>query len=108
MINVINNSNNTYFNLALEEYFLKYKDLNLQYVDSSNIKIVRRLSGGGAVYHNFGNLNFTIIESNSNIHEKYFINKKFDIIEINNIVENVNVSKYILILSNYDFIKLFE
>ncbi|MBU3161064.1 lipoate--protein ligase [Clostridium frigoris] len=98
MINVINNSNNPYFNLALEEYFLKYKDLkddvlilwqnepvivvgknqntyeelNFEYVNSNNIKVVRRLSGGGAVYHDFGNLNFTIIETNSNIHKNDF------------------------------------
>lgn len=98
MINVINNSNDPYFNLALEEYFVKNKDLkedililwqndpvivigknqntyaelNLEYVDSNNIKIVRRLSGGGAVYHDGGNLNFTIIENNSNIHRNDF------------------------------------
>lgn len=99
MINVINNSNNPYFNLALEEYFLKnkelkddililwqnepvivvgknqntYKELNLEYVDSKNIKVVRRLSGGGAVYHDLGNLNFTIIENNSNTHKNDFL-----------------------------------
>jgi|YelNatPoosite2B6_FD.fasta_scaffold00009_220 lipoate-protein ligase A len=98
MINVINNSNNPHFNLALEEYFLKHKDLtedililwqnepvivvgknqntyeelNLEYVNLNNIKVVRRLSGGGAVYHDLGNLNFTIIENNSNIHKNDF------------------------------------
>lgn len=98
MINIINNTNNPYFNLALEEYFLKhkelkedililwqnepvivvgknqntYEELNLEYVDSNNIKVVRRLSGGGAVYHDLGNLNFTIIESNSNKHKNDF------------------------------------
>lgn len=98
MINVINNSNEPYFNLALEEYFVKYKnfdedililwqnnpvivigknqnayeELNISYVDSNNIKVVRRLSGGGAVYHDAGNLNFTIIENNANIHRNDF------------------------------------
>ena len=87
MIRVINNSLNPYFNLALEEYLLKEIDLrddifmlwqnrpaiivgryqntwdevNHTFVKENEIAVVRRLTGGGAVYHDLGNLNFTFI-----------------------------------------------
>lgn len=85
-----------YFNLASEEYLLKHRreffiylwinspavilgvnqnafqEVNLNYVRAHDVKVVRRLTGGGAVYHDLNNLCYTFIapyDENSDSYE---------------------------------------
>lgn len=38
-----------------------YAEVNLPYLEAHGIKLARRVTGGGAVYHDLGNLNYSIV-----------------------------------------------
>ena len=47
--------------IIVGKYQNTISEINEQAVRERGIRVVRRLSGGGAVYHDMGNLNFTFI-----------------------------------------------
>ena len=88
---LLNKSTDPYFNMALDEFCLEnivsdvpyfylwrnrpsviiglnqnaYSEVNLRYLEDHGINLVRRVTGGGAVYHDLQNLNYTIVGKSS-------------------------------------------
>ncbi|MBO4466730.1 MAG: lipoate--protein ligase [Bacteroidales bacterium] len=85
MKTLIQNSLDPFFNMAFDSYVLEktdfkgfylwqdkpsvivglnqsvYAEVNLPFIQSHGIELVRRVSGGGAVYHDLGNLCYTFV-----------------------------------------------
>lgn len=106
---IISDSYDPAFNLGLEEYLIEtgddilylwqndntivigrnqnpYSECDIKKINEDKVHLVRRRSGGGAVFHDMGNLNFTIISSKheGNIEENFeFVNKALAIEGIN-------------------------
>lgn len=92
-----NPNNDPYFNMAFDEYCLESlpidepvfylwqnrpaviigfnqevnTEVNLDYLRANGIELVRRVTGGGAVYHDLGNLNYTIVGRPENLERDY-------------------------------------
>ena len=92
-----NENTDPYFNMAFDEYALEqlpldepifylwqnrpaviiglnqdaYNEVNLEYLREHDIALVRRVTGGGAVYHDFGNLNYTIVGRSVDLNRDY-------------------------------------
>ena len=46
-------------------------EVNLDYLQKNDIALVRRVSGGGAVYHDFGIMNYTIVGRSEDLERDY-------------------------------------
>ena len=101
---IVNSSTDPHFNMAFDEALLKspvtdspvfclwqnrlsviiglnqsaYAEVNLPFLEANGIILARRVTGGGAVYHDLGNLNYTITGRIGELDEQACLQKVVD------------------------------
>ena len=99
MLYLVSDYKNPYFNIALEEYLFSsddfgddiiivwrneesiflgknqnpYVEIEHSLINNRKIPLLRRISGGGTVYHDLGNVNMTFIQKNVKLDKIDFI-----------------------------------
>ena len=94
---LVNPNTDPYYNMAFDEYVLEQlvldeplfylwqnspavivglnqdasAEVNSDYLSEQGIALVRRVTGGGAVYHDLGNLNYTIVGRSADLERDY-------------------------------------
>ena len=110
LLSVLNESLNPAYNLALEEYlcspghevFMLWSNepsvilgrfnninqcVNIETCSNLHINIIRRNSGGGAVYHDLGNINYSFI-----LHDKKIYSLSFFADIVINILQDIGIN----------------
>lgn len=115
---IIDTTIDPYWNLAAEEILLKESnepifrlwqndnavivgkyqntpaEIEVEYVKKHKINVVRRLTGGGAVYHDLGNVNFTFIDKNRDNQDSAEMFRHFTL-PIIDILDSLGVKAYL-------------
>lgn len=100
-----NRCTDIYFNLAAEEYLLKKRsgsyfmlwqnapsvvvgkhqsitaEVDMEFVQQRGIRLARRFSGGGAVYHDMGNINLTFIDTSGRADFDSYLQQTIDFLD---------------------------